>query len=368
MTYKSKYHKYKRKYLDLLGGTYYLNPDHVDPDTEDPDEPDIDPSNLTYEDESEEPTPDTDRVAKNTFDRRKGEITGYNETLVEIVEDPPAPPKPPRTQVRDVGRLGKARGRPVSRSQIPKTDFIPMGVPSDINKILILQTVDDFDSFTTKYGYIPSIDPNYIYIKWDLVADAYKGFYIYPGATFHRDLQIPFHGKTYNSWLQNYDFIDVPIFPYSTSRVTPQNASERSTQSQVIIFEKFKKYELDGKPLIHPFKGKMVDPFAMEDTDFTSLIKTRNPTRAMRDKILLLDTIELFDNFTNIYGSIKTIKNIPQIVIDWDAVALTYGGFYLDKDNSYYNDRYEIAFLKGKKYASWWKMGDISKDIIYIFS
>ena len=69
-------------------------------------------------------------------------------------------------------------------------------------------------------------------------------------------------------------------------------------------------------------------------------IKSENKTKDIRfwspTKVLVIDTVHLFDQFTNKYGSLKIDSRDyahNQIIINWDKVVRDYRGFYLDQTN-----------------------------------
>lgn len=79
------------------------------------------------------------------------------------------------------------------------------------------------------------------------------------------------------------------------------------------------------------------------------------------NKILVIDSIDQFDIFTNKYGSLKVYtsghsdyKN-GQIFINWNKVSNDYKGFYLDYNNELKMRRYTKAPFGSSLYNSWWQ-------------
>ena len=98
----------------------------------------------------------------------------------------------------------------------------------------------------------------------------------------------------------------------------------------------------------------------------TFVIAHRLSTIRNADKILVIDDVDSFDEFTNKYGYMRT-NGIDKISIKWKMVAKDYKGIYIDKDTTIHPNRYLLAFYKGKKYGSWWKYYDIHSGIVYVF-
>ena len=81
----------------------------------------------------------------------------------------------------------------------------------------------------------------------------------------------------------------------------------------------------------------------------------------------MIDDIKSFDKFTNKYGLIIKRKKPNYIDINWNEVNKDYDGFYIDKDNDFYDDRYEQAFYKDTLYPSWWKKNNVEAGVVYLF-
>lgn len=86
---------------------------------------------------------------------------------------------------------------------------------------------------------------------------------------------------------------------------------------------------------------------SIKEKEFTKEVKRRN-----KERILMIDTIPLFDHFTNKYGD---LNDNDTIYIHWDKVARDYKGFYLDKMNTELSIlRSGTAIYKRRRYMSWW--------------
>ncbi|XWV26876.1 hypothetical protein QJ857_gp0174 [Tupanvirus soda lake] len=77
---------------------------------------------------------------------------------------------------------------------------------------------------------------------------------------------------------------------------------------------------------------------------------TTNPIKKNTDKILLIDSIESFDIFTEIYGYIDN----KEILIKWDSVAKDFKGFKLGYNDELFEYRFYYCYYKNKQYYSWW--------------
>lgn len=314
--YKRKYHKYKGKYLKLKAGSVSLDPNRVDPDTESPDTVNPDPDNIHYEE-----TEDLSVTSSEPI--KKGEFIGFGDFLSDDLTQ----------KVFDIGIHGRARGQLKPFSEFDKSVFIKFSDEGDKNKILMIDNMDAFDEFTEKYG-IPT--DKSMYIKWDKVAKKYRGFYLATSALGERELTIPYKGKTYDSWVHNdYNYADVIVFVGTTKSI------------------------LDGKTIEHPFKGKIIEPFVIDENQFIEIHQKPDG-----DKFLLINDVQAFDIFTNKYGYV----DVDKLDIDWDKVKIDYKGFYIDKDNTFEDRRYKRAFFDGKEYHSWWKYNRISKLVVYMIA
>ena len=82
---------------------------------------------------------------------------------------------------------------------------------------------------------------------------------------------------------------------------------------------------------------------------------TKNPLKP-KHKILVIDTIDTFDQFTNKYGRLG--YNRKYIFIQWARVANDFKGFYLDKNNTNLalRRKQELPYgpLQHHSLKSWW--------------
>lgn len=324
--YKKKYYKYKNKYLKLISGGDYDIPENIDPDDLDGlEELPIDEHELDLEAEEE-----IDSEMKEKASER-GEFIGFdidpgtdfiNESLQQ--------------DIVDIGLKKNARGKIHLYSDFDPDIYIKLKDKSEKTKILIIDTTEDFDDFTIKYGFLDKND-NQIYISWEEIARKYKGIYISSSSQGDRDEDIPLGEKTTENWLDyDYNFID-----------------------DVIIFVKFRNL-INFRKISKPFKGKIADDYAIDEKEF---VRIWDPIT--HDKILLIDDIKSFDKLTNTYG-VLIQKKEQYINMDWNSLNKDYDGFYLDRDADFYK-RLQKAFYKGILYNSWVKKNGIEQGIVYLF-
>ncbi len=110
-------------------------------------------------------------------------------------------------------------------------------------------------------------------------------------------------------------------------------------------------------------RGTTKKEFETDKLDYTTLKKPD------RKKILKLDTLDDFDNFTEKYAYLHTFKDrspkygLQQLLlIKWDKVAKKYGGIFINQGLT--ADRFENAFYKGETYRSWWKYDLQINDVV----
>lgn len=329
--YKKKYYKYKNKYLKLLKGGDFDIPeifDGYDSDDLNPMDNDELELDLSSEIESEE------EVEKKASEHEKFLGFDIENTYYNLDENL-------KQDVWDVGIFGNARARIYLLSDFDKSNFVKFNDPSDKTKILIINNENDFDNFTDKYGKYDKKDNN-IYINWKKVAHKYKGVYLTSSSQGELEEDIPHLSRTASNWI-NYDYNEKFL-------------------DNVIIFTKIRNL-INFKEITKPFKGKIVDEYAVDEKEFARL-----SDQITHDKILLIDDIMSFDKFTNEYGFLiqKKKKNISFIDIDWNKVNRDFDGFYIDKDIDFYK-RLNKAFYKGKIYESWVKKNEIEQGVVYIF-
>lgn len=227
---------------------------------------------------------------------------------------------------QDIGRYGLARGKPVNSFNIKKDIITYQDSLEDKesnNKVLKIDNLDDFDLFTQKYGKLVKFnDGKILIIRWDKVKEDFAGIFINNGLNADRYESALFNGKIYKSWWIN-DMRDNNIF----------------------IFEKSERDVYDGVMISKPFKGKKYIKNHFPENHFTDYF---NGKKEEDRKILILNSIDSFDEFTNEYGELFKKDNIR---INWDRVSEDFKGFYIDNDKI--PDRLKHCFFKGKKYQSW---------------
>lgn len=272
-----------------------------------------------------------DEIINNIFKPFKGDFEGYDvggisEELTESMDQSHG----------DVGVWGKARGRIYSFDEFDNDEYITINQKPKKSKILKIQTIDDFDTFTSKYGFIKN---DMLYISWDKVANKYKGFYLSSSSQGARTTDVPFGDKTFPNWVDNdYGFID-----------------------NVILFDKLREL-FNYKEIKEPFKAKLVEPISIPYDDFINIF---DPITS--NKILFIDNIKAFDKFTNLFGLLRKKNKIQYISINWRKVNKLYDGFLIDIDNDFLKDREDVAFFKGEKYESWVNRNGLGAGIVYVF-
>ena len=96
----------------------------------------------------------------------------------------------------------------VLESELTTNPLIP-----NKNKLLYIDTVENFDSFTNKYGFIDDKYFAIIYIRWDLVAKDFMGFGLNHKLFGDRFFECQFRGKEYISWWDaEYYYDDFNLF------------------------------------------------------------------------------------------------------------------------------------------------------------
>lgn len=92
-------------------------------------------------------------------------------------------------------------------------------------------------------------------------------------------------------------------------------------------------------------RGKIEYLYNFSDDEF--ILLSQKPDKK---KILLIKTLDGFDDFTEKYG--KLIKN--NLHINWEDVQKDYKGIYVSEH--LYEERYDIAYFNNETYKSWWKI------------
>lgn len=103
-------------------------------------------------------------------------------------------------------------------------------------------------------------------------------------------------------------------------------------------------------------RGISEKKYNLKEIDF---IKWKD--KADKNKILIIDNIEDFDDFTYKYGALDKYKIADQVYgdqtvlyIKWNEVKKDYKGLYLDEGIK--EERYNEAYFNGKLYDSWWQL------------
>ena len=232
-----------------------------------------------------------------------------------------------KSKIVDIGLLGVVRGILHDYSEYDPQDFTT--IHSKNHKILKIDTLDDFDKFTSIYGKVKKQD---ITIDWKSVAESYRGFYLSQGIPNRYDM-VPYNNKTYNSWI----------------------GRDYKVKNRVVIFKKNKNDVLKGEIIKYPFKAKIVDSYGIDEQEFTTF------NESGVGKILLMDDVKTFDNFTRKYGSLKNSK----IMIDWMRVRKRFRGIYLDSDLESF--RKYILVYNNKQHNSWWHDYGLRDNVVYMF-
>ena len=317
--YKEKYYKYKNKYFNLIGGE---DPDKVDAY----DSPDLKEAPIEIYDVSLE---DAEEFFDELEDKalEKENFIGFETKGIDIVTEDL------QQQIIDIGEFGKTRGKKYNIEEFDADLFASVKRPNK-NKILSLKTVDEFDTFTNKYGRKKN---KKVFIKWDKVAKDYKGIYITESVLGDRSDTIPYQNRTTtDNWLfYDYNMLD-----------------------DVIIFNKLRNL-INFKEIHEPFRGQVVDEYAIPTNEFAKYYD-----KITFDKILLINDVKSFDKFTNKYGKVVKDKYID---IDWKRVNRDYAGFYIDKDNDFFKKRKNRAYFKNEEFESWIKKDKLYKGLVYIF-
>lgn len=202
MSYREKYLKYKNKYLalkkELSEGSFFIEEEEAREAQE-----------LELNEIEDEPS-----ISRINADRRP-----YIPDIPGDVDDQfnmyvYSPTLASEDKIHDVGKVGTVKGKSMNVYDLQEADKIIFGKSPDKTKVLMLDTLDHFDSFTDKYGnVIKSAGDNILTIKWDEVSSNYKGLYINPGLAADRFDMAVFKDNTYKSWwTSDMEQFDVLIF------------------------------------------------------------------------------------------------------------------------------------------------------------
>lgn len=110
---------------------------------------------------------------------------------------------------------------------------------------------------------------------------------------------------------------------------------------------------------LYHFKEKSIGDIKKED--ITKDVRIRD-----KSKVLVIDAVHNFDQFTNKYGMLKFDG---QLIIRWELVARDYKGFYLDKNDELKLARYSKAIIGTipRQYKSWWSYEYHYNDAIIFY-
>lgn len=380
--YKQQYEKYKRQYLELKGEIQdnggYIDRNEVNDENNDPEYMKMDhltwSTSPTYAYTFPKEMQDSVSMTDSEYDARKslfnrlytvqdvgiyGKARGINVKPIKFADiqyvklsDGPFPEnvstKPDVSTPSKIARQTSMEDTSDDFTSEPSREEITKDIDSlskvSAKKILLIDNLDDFDSFTEMYGSLNVfLDENIktygkqtdLLINWDKVEDIYKGVFLKNGLKGDRFDDAFYKGTTYPSWWKSeFTFPDVLMF------VKP-------------LYERY-----PGKPIVKPFEGSIFKENDLTPDDYVDIWSGPDPTR-----VVLLDKFEAFDEFTNKYGSMHGGK----IMINWKKANSDYRGFYIDKDNTYKKDRYKSAFLSGEKHPSWWKGEGVKGGVVYVF-
>lgn len=300
--YKQKYLKYKKKYLDSVNEGFV--PDEIS-------------------------SSDTEVVKdiKTINDILRSE---YREKVDDVVLETPTYEGDSNITTDKINKIvpigGKIHGKVCDYDNFGKEEFVNTLNPN-ITKILSITTKDIFDQFTEKYGFIKK---KTLKIDWLTVENHFRGIHV-SSSIENRVTECPYLNKVMTSWVvYEYKYIN-----------------------DVIIFVKEEniKYE---KKINSPFKGYIMDYYAIDENKFVNINQ-----EITHNKILVIDSIKHFDQFTNKYGSGENII--------WDKVNIDYIGFYLGDNKDLYDNRKEKCFFNGKLVNCWWGLGKLESGLVYMF-
>lgn len=211
--YKRKYQKYKSKYLSLKNSENFKLL-----------EKDVKSDSFSFSRESGIDTTKygVERVPKYIDDDYRPVVREYpfyldDDINVTIRKNELSRPTTfeEENEYINIGKKGLARGN--IKEDVDDDEFTKLSFEPQKDKILLIDNIDSFDNFTEKYGKLGSNDidndKEYLYIKWDKVAEDYNGFYLNPGLNKERYNIAFYKGKTYPSWWEyEYDVNGAIIF------------------------------------------------------------------------------------------------------------------------------------------------------------
>ncbi len=121
--------------------------------------------------------------------------------------------------------------------------------------------------------------------------------------------------------------------------------------------------ETDIRPLEseHSSNDVEVSILRMNLNEFRDEDFTTNIGRDI-ESILMIDSIELFDNFTDLYTDVRN----GRLEIDWETLAEDFRGLYVVNKPDLRRERFDKAPKDGKEYESWW-VTQMDTDQVVIF-
>jgi hypothetical protein len=300
--YKRKYLKYKKKYFASIAMQGGFVPDEETSDEDVVDE--IKTIRGILNDEYDE-------VVEDTVLKEQKYVGDSNITTDKINKIVP---------------IGKIHGKICDYDMFNEEDFVDK-LPPNRNKILNISTKDIFDQFTDKYGFIQK---KTLKIDWLAVESHFRGIYVNESVD-NRVEDATYLNKVMTSWV---------VFEYKYI-------------NDVVIFVKEEniKYE---RQITWPFKGYITDYYGLDENIFVTINED-----VIHDKVLVIDSIKHFDQFTNKYGDNEKIM--------WDKVRDGYIGIYLGDNEDLINNRKEKCFFNGKLVNSWWGSGKLENGLVYMF-
>jgi len=186
--YKYKYNKYKKKYIDLKNK--------------------INEGGIIIRSEYDESFAQDDRLIEPINDERPYYFRVADKTTLNIYDH-----TNPRDKLREEYKSNYPKYenivklKPDDLYNYSTDDFIKLEDEPNDKKILRIDNLDDFDTFTEKYGrirLIKDIDSIYnekvIVINYKKLSKLYKGIYINQGLESDRQNIVYYKGKTYKSW------------------------------------------------------------------------------------------------------------------------------------------------------------------------
>jgi hypothetical protein len=302
--HKNKYVRYKKKYPTFMFSGGFV------PDEE-----------ISNEDEMNFVESIMENIEEETNEKIENEITKVTNYIGDsnITTD----------KIGTIVPIGKIDGKICDYANFDKDDFTNVLIPNK-NKILEIVDIDAFDNFTDKFGYLSK--KKKLRIDWKKVSKQYRGIYI-SSSINNRVNEAVFFNKAMDSFIiDQYKYID-----------------------DVIIFIEEEEIKHDTK-ITYPFKGYIMDYYAIDEQLFVNI-----NDKITHDKILVINSIKHFDQFTNKYGD-----NGSKIL--WDKVSIDFIGLYIGDDIELKNNRYAKCFFNEKMVDSWWKVGKLYRKMVYKFA